>query len=239
MSPTSAARVWTSSTSPITRMVARLLELMRAGVDVIVQAPLAGDGWFGYADVLRHVEAAERRSVPGRTKCTTRSSRARRAAGRSSSSAPIRTCCRRCRDSRLSSFASSRRSTSSRIASRTSRRSIDRCGSGFSRPFRLNAPARPRSRRARRTSSSTASCADGGTAATASEREVDHLSFVAGLGRAQRNELEAQGVRPDGGAGAMPGPLAFKPSRGSRRRTSGCGSRRACRSSSARQASRS
>src|SRR6188508_2156266 len=29
----------------------RLAAAMSAGVDVIVQAPLGGDGWFGYADV--------------------------------------------------------------------------------------------------------------------------------------------------------------------------------------------
>ncbi len=32
------------------------LAAMREGADVIVQAPVAGDGWFGYADVLRRVE---------------------------------------------------------------------------------------------------------------------------------------------------------------------------------------
>jgi len=36
---------------------AETLDAMRAGVDVIVQAALGGDGWFGYADVLRRVNA--------------------------------------------------------------------------------------------------------------------------------------------------------------------------------------
>ena len=34
------------------RSVARTLAAMRRGVDVIVQAPLGNDAWFGYADVL-------------------------------------------------------------------------------------------------------------------------------------------------------------------------------------------
>jgi predicted RecB family nuclease len=34
------------------------LAAMREGADVIVQAPIVGDGWFGYADVLRKVEGA-------------------------------------------------------------------------------------------------------------------------------------------------------------------------------------
>ena len=29
---------------------------MRAGYDVIVQAPLRTGGWFGFADILRRVE---------------------------------------------------------------------------------------------------------------------------------------------------------------------------------------
>nr|MBA3891116.1 nuclease [Gemmatimonadaceae bacterium] len=37
---------------------ARLLELMRAGVDVIAQAPLRDGAWRGVADVLRRVEGA-------------------------------------------------------------------------------------------------------------------------------------------------------------------------------------
>src|SRR5215207_9679837 len=32
--------------------VARTLDAMRRGADVIVQAPLGNDTWFGYADVL-------------------------------------------------------------------------------------------------------------------------------------------------------------------------------------------
>jgi len=34
----------------------RAVKAMAAGVDVIVQAPLSSDGWFGYADVLKRVE---------------------------------------------------------------------------------------------------------------------------------------------------------------------------------------
>ncbi|ODS53139.1 MAG: hypothetical protein ABS36_14465 [Acidobacteria bacterium SCN 69-37] len=38
--------------------VAATMAAMRTGADVIVQAPLAHEGWFGYADVLRRVEGA-------------------------------------------------------------------------------------------------------------------------------------------------------------------------------------
>ena len=35
---------------------AETMNAMRSGADVIVQAPIVGDGWFGYADVLRRVD---------------------------------------------------------------------------------------------------------------------------------------------------------------------------------------
>ena len=42
---------------------------MQAGVDIIVQAALSDDNWFGRADVLRKVERPSG-SVIGRTKST-------------------------------------------------------------------------------------------------------------------------------------------------------------------------
>ena len=47
-------------------------------------------------------------------------------------------------------------------------------------------------------------------------RTDDHLSFIAGIGRAHREELTAQGFATLATAAAMPLPIAFKPSRGSR-----------------------
>ena len=47
-------------------------------------------------------------------------------------------------------------------------------------------------------------------------RTDDHLSFIAGIGRAHREELTAQGFPTLATAAAMPLPIAFKPSRGSR-----------------------
>lgn len=45
-------------------------------------------------------------------------------------------------------------------------------------------------------------------------RTDDHLSFVAGISRQQRRELEAIGVKTLAQLGALPLPLAFKPRRG-------------------------
>ena len=47
-------------------------------------------------------------------------------------------------------------------------------------------------------------------------RTDDHLSFIAGIGRVHREELTAQGFATLATAAAMPLPIAFKPSRGSR-----------------------
>ncbi len=47
-------------------------------------------------------------------------------------------------------------------------------------------------------------------------RTDDHLSFIAGIGRVHREELAAQGFATLAAAAAMPLPIAFKPSRGSR-----------------------
>ena len=40
--------------------IAQTLSAMKAGVPVIVQGALAGDGWVGRADILRRVEIAKR-----------------------------------------------------------------------------------------------------------------------------------------------------------------------------------
>ena len=42
--------------APLDDACALTVEAMRAGADVIVQAPLASPWWFGYADILRRVE---------------------------------------------------------------------------------------------------------------------------------------------------------------------------------------
>jgi predicted RecB family nuclease len=50
----------------------------------------------------------------------------------------------------------------------------------------------------------------------ARRRADDHLSFIAGIGRIHREELTAQGYSTLAAAAAIPLPIAFKPSRGSR-----------------------
>src|SRR4029079_9195289 len=50
----------------------------------------------------------------------------------------------------------------------------------------------------------------------AQRRHDDHLSFIAGTGRLHRHELVAQGFPTLAAAAAIPLPIAFKPSRGSR-----------------------
>ncbi len=47
-------------------------------------------------------------------------------------------------------------------------------------------------------------------------RGDDHLSFIAGIGTAQRQELVAQGITTLAATAALPIPVTFKPSRGSR-----------------------
>lgn len=47
-------------------------------------------------------------------------------------------------------------------------------------------------------------------------RADDHLSFIAGVGRSQRSELVSQGVTTLAAAAALPVPVEFKPSRGAR-----------------------
>ena len=47
-------------------------------------------------------------------------------------------------------------------------------------------------------------------------RADDHLSFIAGTGKSQRAELVAQGVTTLAAAAALPIPVTFKPSRGSK-----------------------
>ena len=71
-------------------------------------------------------------------------------------------------------------------------------------------------RRTTRSRSRHATSAAGRSAATRRRRDDDHLSFIAGIGRVHREELTAQGFPTLATAAAMPLPIAFKPSRGSR-----------------------
>ena len=70
-------------------------------------------------------------------------------------------------------------------------------------------------RRTTRSRSSSATSAAGRNAARVAPRD-DHLSFIAGIGRVHREELTAQGFPTLATAAAMPMPIVFKPSRGSR-----------------------
>lgn len=54
------------------------------------------------------------------------------------------------------------------------------------------------------------------TRCNAQRRQDDHLSFIAGAGRAQRVELVAQGHATLTAAAQMPVPITFKPARGAR-----------------------
>ncbi len=188
---------------------AQTLEAMRDGADVIVQAVLADDQWLGYADVLRRV------SVPqsdvrncGRTKRRTRSSRARRAAAPSFSSACTPISSARSSGSRPSDFhVVTPLADRDRIGSSDLRRllptgqvevpCLHRCDAGrpmppepYPEPVDHCAVCRWSSR------------------CNARRRSDDHLSFVAGLGRTTSRELAATASRRwRPGRAAAPAPV--------------------------------
>ena len=194
---------------------ARVLAEMRAGADVIVQAPLAIDGWFGYADVLRRVEEPSTLGAWSYEVHDTKLSRETRGG----------TIVQLCAYTEMLSVLQGRTPEFFRVVTPT-----------HIEPYRFDDYAAfYRHVRGRFLSALSAERAGiRAVPATAPDvvehcelcrwwdicdrrrRDVDHLSFVAGLGRAQQKELESQGVRTMAALGALPVPIAFKPSRGSR-----------------------
>jgi uncharacterized protein len=187
---------------------------MRAGADVIVQAPLFGDGWFGYADVLRRVEGASALGGWHYEVHDTKLTRETRGG----------TLLQLCVYTDLVAALQQRAPDRFRV--------VTPAGAETYRPGDFSALYR-RVRREYRAfvadrladqsqeavyPQPTGHCdvCRWAQRCQARRRRDDHLSFVAGLGRVQQTELEARAVPTLAALAAIPLPLAFRPTRGAK-----------------------
>lgn len=196
------------------------LDAMRSGVDVIVQARLEGDGFAGYADVLRRVERpsalgawsyeAQDTKLARETKGGTilqLSAYSDMLAGMQGArpehfyvvtpggpEGPLL----RAEEYRVADYAAYYR-----MVLRTLREDVAK---GHERLLEEYYPEPVEACQL---------CAWVGRC-EARRRQDDHLSYIAGAGRTHRVELTAQGVPTLTAAAEMTVPVAFKPSRGSR-----------------------
>jgi uncharacterized protein len=188
--------------------VAETLEAMRGGAEVIVQAPLAAAGFVGRADVLLRVDRASRLGAWSYEAVDTKLARETKA-GAVLQLLTYGEMLATMQDVVPERFHVRTRCGWRRIARRSSRPITAVCAIVCS-------PPRPRSHRRRHTRSRcrTATCASTGSTASCSVSANDHLSLVAGLGRAQAEELERQGVATLTALAQCGGVLAAEPRRG-------------------------
>lgn len=190
---------------------------MREGADVIVQAPLAGDGWFGYADVLRRVDGT---SVLGDWHYEVQDTKlARETRGGTILqlcvySDILATLQHRWPDHfqvvtpvaveayRLGEFAAFYRLAVAAYRAFVAARAAPGAQTGDVTPYPQPTDHCDVCRWWER--------------CNARRRADDHLSFVAGLGHIQQDELEARELPTLAALAGAPLPLIFKPRRGSR-----------------------
>ncbi len=195
--------------------IAETLDAMRRGPDVIVQAALGADGWFGYADVLRRVEVPSDLGAWSYEPQDTKLSRETRGGtilqlcaytellggmqGRVPESFHVVTPVRIERY-RFAEFAAYYRLVKARLLGFIARELAQgdvEAAAMYPEPCEHCDLCRWQARCERR------------------RRADDHLSFVAGLSRIQQIELEGRGVGTLAALGALATPIEFMPSRGS------------------------
>ena len=195
--------------------VAETIATMRRGPDVIVQAPLAADGWFGYADVLKRVEAPSELGAWSYEVQDTKLARETRGG----------TILQLCAYTEWLGAIQGHQPESFHVVTPTRVESYR--FAEFAAYYRLVV------RRIREFIANEMALTAEAAAAMYPEpcdhcelcrwsrrceqrrRQDDHLSFVAGLTRLQQVELEGRGIQTLAALGALATPIDFMPSRGS------------------------
>ncbi|HEY6357457.1 MAG TPA: TM0106 family RecB-like putative nuclease, partial [Vicinamibacterales bacterium] len=187
---------------------------METGADVIVQAALGNETWFGYADVLARVD------VPSALGAWSYEVHDTKLARETRGGAILQLCVY----SELVEEAQGRRPDAFRV--------VTPAGTDVFRTSDFAAYYRTVKTQLLRQVSDRAACAAGLDAVpsptehceicrwwprcNAARRRVDHVSFVANLGRTQEKELNRHGVATLAALARMPVPLTFKPARGAK-----------------------
>ena len=188
----------------------QLLGAMRTGADVIVQAPLRADGWFGVADVLHKVERPSALGAWSYEAQDTKLSRETRGG----------TILQLCTYSELLSTLQGAMPEHFHVVTPAG---IEQFRVDDFAAFYRQVKERFRQlvtlavdREPSRAPDSVEHCdvCRWFAHCDKSRRRVDHLSFVAGLGRQHQLELEARGVQTLAALAALPVPLEFTPRRG-------------------------
>lgn len=194
------------------RALAAARAAMQAGHDVIVQAALGNDEWFGYADVLARVEEPSGLGAWSYEAQDTKLSRETRGG----------TILQLCVYSELLAGIQGRTPDEFLVVTpaATERYRVDSFAAYFRvvkrRLFEAIRDADPAL--VDEVASPVEHCdiCRWWTRCHVARRRTDHLSFVADLGRAQEDELKRQGIATLAALAAMPLPVAFAPKRGSR-----------------------
>ena len=192
---------------------AATLEAMRAGVDAIAQAALSNHHWLGYADVLRRVNLPSALGAWSYEAVDTKLTRETRGA------TMLQLCVYSALLEELQQRAPAAFHVVTPAADETYR--FHEFGAFF-RQTRARFIEFLASRRGREDAVTypdpVAHCdvCRWSMRCTKRRRADDHLTFVAGLGRSHAAELEARQVTTMATLAALPVPLEFKPTRGSR-----------------------
>jgi predicted RecB family nuclease len=189
-------------------MVSATIDAMRAGIDVIVQAPLGAGRWFGYADVLRKVPGSSAWGDWHYEVHDTKLSRETRGG----------TILQLCAYTEIVAGIQGRTPDRLHVVTPAAREAYRVATvSAFYRALKQEfdafvdvlPPTYP---------DPVEHCdvCRWWSVCNARRRQDDHLSFVAGMGRRHRYELEARDVRTLAACAALPVPLEFLPARGSK-----------------------
>lgn len=193
---------------------ATTIAAMRSGADVIVQAPIFGDGWFGYADVLRRVEGDSAFGAWHYEVHDTKLTRETRGG----------TILQLCVYSHVVGEIQQRLPEFLRVVTPVANEPyrVD----DFAAFYRQLVSEYRRFLDARRSSDGTTTeypqpndhceVCRWWESCNKRRRLDDHLSFVAGLGRSHQEEFESRQLGTLAALASVPLPLAFKPRRGSR-----------------------
>jgi predicted RecB family nuclease len=187
-------------------------DAMRSGADILVQAALGDDAWFGYADVLARVEVPSALGPWSYEVHDTKLARVTRGGA----------ILQLCAYTELVGAAQSRTPDAFRV--------VTPAGTEVFRTSDFSAYYRAVKTRLLGTLDDSSACAAGLEAVpppmahceicrwwprcNRDRRRVDHLSFVAYLGRAQERELSRRGLTTLAALARMPVPAPFKPRRG-------------------------
>jgi predicted RecB family nuclease len=188
------------------------LAAMKDGADVIVQAPIVGDGWFGYADVLRRVDGASGLGDWHYEAEDTKLSRETRGG----------TILQLCVYSHVIGAVQGRMPAQLRVVTPAAVEAyrVDDFAAFYRqlvadyRAFVAGRPAGDATTEYPQPNDHCEVCR-WWDVCNKRRRQDDHLSFVAGLGRSHQVEFEGRDLRTLERLASAP-PIAFKPRRGSR-----------------------